>query len=337
MFALIVAIGAGLYRAHMAWSQPLTILAGEATLSVLPGQTLQAVLSEAQIRGWLKHVKLVGLIARWYDIDNRIKAGEYQLANGLKAREFLDLLERGEVIQYRVTFPEGINLSTVLGLLVEQPALVNVINGPNDPKLLDLVGDSPSAEGWFLPETWWFTKGDTDLSLLERSHKAMSDLLNNLWETRQDGLPYATPYEALILASIVEKETAVPSERTEIAGVFTQRLRKGMRLQTDPTVIYGLGKRYNGNLSREHLRDKTNTFNTYWISGLPPTPIAMPGEASLRAVFKPQESKKLYFVARGDGTHAFSENLEEHRRNVRIYQLSARDDYRSRPVIETVR
>ena len=157
----------------------------------------------------------------------------------------------------------------------------------------------------------------------------MMELVDSLWDSRTPTLPFASPYEAIILASIVEKETGVPMERSQIAGVFVRRLRRGMRLQTDPTVIYGLGSSYDGNLTRRDLRDSDNRYNTYVIPALPPTPISLPGEDALRAVFAPDDSEALYFVAKGDGSHAFSENLAEHEANVRRFQLNRRADYRS--------
>jgi UPF0755 protein len=188
-----------------------------------------------------------------------------------------------------------------------------------------------SAEGFFLPETWSYIRGDSDLDILRRSHVAMNELLADLWASRSEDSVLVSPYAALILASIVEKETGVAGERAQIAGVFLRRLEKGMRLQTDPTVIYGLGDDYDGDLKRRHLRDTTNPYNTYAIKGLPPTPIALPGEAALRAVFSPDDNASLYFVAKGDGSHAFSATLKEHEENVRRYQLTRRGDYRSSP------
>ncbi len=188
-------------------------------------------------------------------------------------------------------------------------------------------------EGWFAPDTYAYVRGDTDLELLDRALADQEQILEQAWEERAEGLPLDSPYEALILASIVEKETAVPDEREEIAGVFVNRLNQGMRLQTDPTVIYGIGDDYEGNIRRHHLQQDT-PYNTYRRAGLPPTPIAMPGEASIRAALNPADTEALYFVARGDGTHVFSRTLEEHQQAVREYQLRRRKDYRSTPLPE---
>ncbi|WP_269473252.1 endolytic transglycosylase MltG [Kineobactrum salinum] len=189
-------------------------------------------------------------------------------------------------------------------------------------------------EGLFLPETYRFERGTSDLDILARAHRAMLAALTEEWELRAPDLPYETPYEALIMASIIERETGVPDERQQIAGVFVRRLQRGMRLQTDPTTIYGLGTAFDGNLVRSHLRDGDNIYNTYRHHGLPPTPIALPGRAALHAALQPAEGDSLYFVARGDGSHEFNSTLEGHERAVRKYQLERRENYRSRPGTE---
>ncbi len=249
----------------------------------------------------------------------------------MSVESFIRHLATGQVVQYQITIPEGVTLRAAIALLQQHPKLIATPFDELSAVLSSWLPPSVSPEGWFLPETWSFSAGDTDADILKRAHAAMEHILADLWDSRASTLPLASPYEALILASIVERETAAPSERSQIAGVFLRRLSRGMRLQTDPTVIYGLGDRYDGNLRRTHLRDSGNSYNTYVIKGLPPTPIALPGEAALRAVFNPDDSNALYFVAKGDGTHAFSESLEEHEENVRRYQLARRADYRSTP------
>jgi UPF0755 protein len=232
-----------------------------------------------------------------------------------------------------VTLPEGITLADAIEILHRESTLTKTPFDELSIALLAMTGREDSAEGLFLPETWSYTRGDSDLDILQRSHLALNELLTSLWEQRSEGLVLSSPYAALTLASIVEKETGVAGERMQIAGVFLRRLERGMRLQTDPTVIYGLGDDYDGDLKRRHLRDTTNPYNTYAIHGLPPTPIALPGEAALRAVFSPADGEALYFVAKGDGSHAFSATLKEHEDNVRRYQLTRRADYRSSPDI----
>ncbi|MEL7047235.1 MAG: endolytic transglycosylase MltG, partial [Pseudomonadota bacterium] len=199
----------------------------------------------------------------------------------------------------------------------------------DDPRLESFTGDAPGAEGLFLPETYQYERGDTDLDVLTQAHDLLENTLAQVWQQRELGLPYESPYAALIMASIIEKETGVPEERAQIAGVFVRRLNRDMRLQTDPTVIYGLGESFDGNLTRAHLRDESNEYNTYRRDGLPPTPIALAGRAALEAAVHPAPGDALYFVARGDGTHEFNATLAEHEDAVRRYQLQRRESYRS--------
>ena len=260
-----------------------------------------------------------------------VKRGEYQLVEGESVLELLERMDRNDVILYPITIPEGVTFRWFLSALWEHPQLARVLDDPQDSRLLSLIQPYASPEGLFLPETYLIQRGDTDLDVLTRARRAMQEALAAAWEARARTLELNGPYEALILASIVEKETGVPNERPEIAGVFSRRLAQGMRLQTDPTVIYGLGSDFDGNLTRRHLRDEANLFNTYRIRGLPPTPIALPGREAILASVNPKDGDTLYFVAKGDGTHAFSRTLSEHEENVRRYQLKRRKDYRSSP------
>jgi UPF0755 protein len=260
-----------------------------------------------------------------------VKRGEYQLVEGESVLELLERMDRNDVILYPITIPEGVTFRWFLSALWEHPQLARVLDDPQDSRLLSLIQPYASPEGLFLPETYLIQRGDTDLDVLTRARHAMQEVLLAAWEARARTLELNGPYEALILASIVEKETGVPNERPEIAGVFSRRLAQGMRLQTDPTVIYGLGSDFDGNLTRRHLRDEANLFNTYRIRGLPPTPIALPGREAILASVNPKDGDTLYFVAKGDGTHAFSRTLSEHEENVRRYQLKRRKDYRSSP------
>jgi len=243
------------------------------------------------------------------------RAGEYRLEAGTTPRELLAKLSSGAVVQYRFTLVEGWTFKQFTAALEANPVLTHQI---------DLAGGSRDAaaflglehpEGWFLPETYQFTRGDSDRDILARSHAAMVQALDEAWNFREDDLPIDSPYELLILASIVEKETALDAERPLVAGVLTRRLKKGMRLQTDPTVIYGLGDAYDGDIRRRDLQTDT-AYNTYTRSGLPPTPIAMPGRASLAAAARPASGEALYFVADGKGGHTFSETLEAHQQAV---------------------
>jgi len=312
-------------------SRPLPNLSTDRVFEVKKGDSLSGVLGRASDQGWLSRPKLVSLWAQWNRLDRGIKAGEYTVPAQASAKDLLMLLRRGEVISYSVTLPEGITLRQALTRLSQTPKLQSAITDVDDPRLRNAVVLDTDLEGWFLPETYRFIAGDSDLDILRRAHQSMLEVLEQEWNERASSAAVTSPYEALVLASIVERETAVPEERPEIAGVFTRRLRLGMRLQTDPTVIYGLGEEYRGNLTRKHLRDTENPWNTYQHKGLPPTPIALPGRDSIRAALHPKDGDSLYFVATGDGRHVFAKTLEEHNENVRRYQLHRREDYRSTP------
>ncbi|KGE03580.1 endolytic transglycosylase MltG [Pseudohaliea rubra] len=313
------------------WQQPATLPTGGYRLVVGAGESLAGVSRRLQAEGIIENALLLELYGRYTGLDGRLHRGEYLLSGAPTAAEILDQLVAGAVIEYQVTLPEGITLAQALAILAREDPLESVLDGPRDPRLLGLAPERASAEGLFLPETYRYRRGESDWALLQRAHAALVAALGVAWEERAPELPLGEPYEALVLASIVERETGVPAERDRIAGVFVRRLLRGMRLQTDPTVIYGLGERYDGNLRREHLKDDSNPYNTYRHNGLPPTPIALPGRASLLAAVQPARGSALYFVARGDGSHVFSDTLEEHRRAVRDYQLRRRADYRSAP------
>lgn len=257
-------------------------------------------------------------------VMTRLRVGEYALGHGLTPLALLDKLEQGRVIQHRFTIVEGWNFRELRVALAADTALAQTIGGKSDDEVMrDIGAPAEHPEGRFLPETYNYTRGTSDVDLLKRARSALTQALDAAWETRAPDLPLTTPYEALILASIIEKETGVAGERPQIGGVFVRRLRLGMKLQTDPTVIYGLGTSFNGNLTRKHLTDDT-PHNTYTRFGLPPTPIAMPGRAAIEAALQPAAGDTLYFVARGDGSHVFSRTLAEHNRAVVQYQLRRR-------------
>lgn len=262
-----------------------------------------------------------------------IQAGEYAIEPGLTPPQVLDKFARGQVMQYRFTIVEGWTVHDLRLALAGDPVLQQTLGGvPNDELLAHLGVDSSldgaqtrSPEGLFLPETYQFTRGTTDAQVLLRAHQALRKALDSEWQTRSADLPLDSPYQALTLASIVEKETGLPEERGQVAGVFVRRLGLGMRLQTDPTVIYGLGPGFSGTLTRKHL-DTDTPHNTYTRSGLPPTPIALPGRASLQAALHPEQGDSLYFVARAVGRgHVFSRTLEEHNRAVAEYRRRMRE------------
>jgi UPF0755 protein len=319
------------YRTYSIWMQPLVLPQGEAILTVPPGQSLRTVLADAEKNEWIQGARILGWLAGALELDQHIKAGEYQLATGITAGKMIQVMAEGRVIQYRVTLPEGITFREALNVIRSHPKIARTPDPVLERALVDLTGQSASLEGLFLPETWSFSAGDSELAILRRAHHALSALLESLWAAHSAESVLPNAYAALTLASIVEKETGVAVERPQIAAVFLRRLREGMRLQTDPTVIYGLGDEYDGNLKRSHLRDTRNPYNTYIIEGLPPSPIALPGEAAIRAVFEPADTEALYFVAKGDGSHAFSATLSEHQANVRRFQIERRADYRSSP------
>jgi len=314
-----------------ALNAPMNLPQPNATVIVEQGDSLKQILTKLKSRGFIESSRLLELWARWQGVDRQIHTGEYLLVPGLSGIGFLERLGRGDVLSYQITLPEGITLQQALQRLHDDRRLVRELQDAHDPLLLELVSPMTSPEGWFLPETYRFVAGDSDYDILRRAHHLMQRELIRVWEARSSDTPLMTPYEALTLASIVERETSVAKERATIAGVFSRRLQAGMRLQTDPTVIYGLGSDFDGNLKRRHLKDAANPWNTYRIKGLPPTPIALPGVAALEAAVRPTPGAALYFVARGDGYHVFSETIEEHNANVQRYQLSRKVDYRSTP------
>ncbi len=299
--------------------------------TIEPGSSLRTLTRNLSDDAILPSPRLFTVLARMQGADARIRPGEYRLAAGSTAADLLALVQSGDTLRYLVTLPEGIRLQEAIAIL-QQAEGIHATVDPADPDALrEAFPGLPFLEGYFLAETYQYERGATDLDLLKQAHSLAVSTLEASWEQRAPGLPYASPEDALIMASIIEKETAVPAERPLISGVFLRRLQRDMRLQTDPTVIYGLGSSYDGNLTRAHLRDESNMFNTYRHKGLPPTPIALPGRAAIEAALHPAAGDALYFVARGDGTHAFNATLEAHEADVRRYQLERRSDYRSTP------
>lgn len=302
------------------------------------GQNIYHVARQLKSEGLLENTRTFVYYARYMNVASKIKAGEYRLEAPLSLHQILDKLVEGDVVQYSVTLVEGQTVRDYINKLLAHPDLVKSEKLKTAAKdlnqLMALLGkEGVHPEGQFFPDTYFFTKGEAALDILKRANQRMDAVLAEEWKNRAKGLPYESPYEALIMASIVEKETGVPEERADIAGVFVRRLQKGMRLQTDPTVIYGLGDAYKGNIKRKHLSQKT-PYNTYVIKGLPPTPIANPGREAIHAALHPADGKALYFVAKGDGSHVFSNTLSEHNKAVRQYQLKRRSDYRSAPKVK---
>lgn len=309
-------------RVWLFWSHvngPL-LLPGAQVLQVDKGASLTRVLRQLETAGMLRGADDLLLYARLNDRATSMRAGEYELVAGLTARGLLDLLASGKVITHQVSIIEGWTLRQALQAIQAHPAINSSLPAGDAVALQAAFGTDAYPEGLVFPDTYYFDRGTTDLELLQRARRAMEQALATSWAGRDAGLPYGSPYEALILASIVEKETGLREEQQQIAGVFVRRLQRNMRLQTDPTVIYGLGEAFDGNLTRAHLQQDT-PWNTYTRHGLPPTPIALPGLAAIEAVMHPDQGDALYFVARGDGSHYFSATLEEHNQAVRQFQL----------------
>ena len=259
--------------------------------------------------------------ARSESLAQSIKAGRYVFQQGVTPIQLLDKIVAGEVEQFTLTIVEGWSFRQMLAAIHQHPEIRKRLDGLSDKEIMKALSlPDVHPEGQFMPDTYHFPEGMTDVRFLRRAWQAMQDYLNAQWPERDEGLPLNSPYEALTLASIVEKETGLAAERPTIAGVFIRRLKKGMKLQTDPTVIYGMGENFDGNIRRKDLRQDT-PYNTYTRFGLPPTPIALPGKDAIFASLHPADGKSLYFVAKGDGSHQFSETLEEHNRAVRRYQL----------------
>ncbi len=288
------------------------------TVEVKPGQSFKAILAILEPQAieksrvyWLTYAILTGS-------EHRIMAGEYQLKAGMTRRDVLQKLLAGSIHLHKFVLPSGKTYAQIIDALQAQRHLLpGDLRATRVSSFLDIKKDS--FEGLFLPDTYFFAKGESGLDILRQSHQKMMRVLSREWVERDEGLPLKDPYEALIMASIIEKEALFDSELALISGVFFKRLEKGMRLQADPTVIYGLGKIFNGNLTRSHLRKKT-PYNTYRIFGMPPTPIASPSLASIKAALHPAKNDYLYFVGKGGGRHYFSATYEEHRKAVNIYQ-----------------
>lgn len=323
--ALVLLVGAAgglaLLLAARSLDQPVGMAADGYVLDVREGRNLGDLTAQLARDGILARPRVLRWYARWREVDQRIQAGEYLLDPGLTPRDILDKLVAGDVRLYSLTVVEGWTVRDLLSAIRVHPSLQQTLD-TDDPELLPaaLGLEVAHAEGWFFPDTYRFPRGTSDAQLLLQAHTLMTEKLASAWAERAGGLPFSDPYDALILASVVERETALDAERAQVAGVFVRRLERGMRLQTDPTVIYGLGPSFDGNLRRRDLRTDT-PYNTYTRKGLPPTPIALPGEASLQAAVNPEVDDTLYFVATGlpDGSHTFSATLEEHNAAVAVY------------------
>lgn len=312
---LLATTGLGYYVHH-----PLALPATPFKFTLKPGSSLKSIAREMEQAGLLGQAWPFVWLGRLHGSSGQLKAGQYSLGRDVSPMELLEIITRGEVIQSQTSIIEGWTFRQLRAALNASPDIAHDTLNLTDTEILQRIGAPEShPEGLFFPDTYKFAAGSSDLAILGSAYQAMQQRLQEVWATRAPDLPLQTPYQALILASIVEKETGTADDRAMIAGVFMNRLRRGMLLQTDPTVIYGLGETFDGNLRKRDLLADT-AYNTYTRSGLPPTPIALPGMAALQATLHPAKTDALYFVARGDGSSHFSSSLTEHNRAVNQYQ-----------------
>ena len=299
---------------------PLEIAAPE-TLNFSRGSSVRTLANQLMEKGLLHNKNYFLIWGKLNRQETRLHAGEYVITPGLTLAELLDNMVAGKVVQHGIVLIEGYTFRQVLEMIQRNPVVTSKLKDLTDEEIMAALGhEGEHPEGRFYPETYYVSRGVTDIELLTRAYDEMEKVLQQEWQQREQGLPLKTPYEALILASIVEKESAIAEERPLIAGLFTNRLRKKMRLQTDPTVIYGI-ENYDGNIRFRDLR-KDTPYNTYTRHGLPPTPIALPGRQAIHATLHPEKTEYLYFVAYGDGSgrHVFSTNLKDHEKAVDQYQ-----------------
>ena len=317
-----VAVGAWFYAEWDRFTNAPLVQTEASVLDIPAGSSFNAIVRTIKQAGLTRAPDLYWrALSERMRVTGKLHAGEYAVPIGTTPRTLLQRMADGDVVQHKVTIVEGWTFKQMRAAIAQRTDLAQTVTTLSDDEVMQRLnagGEMP--EGRFLPETYTFTRGDSDLDIYRRAHAAMRKTLDEVWATRAPELPIDTPYEALILASIIERETGKPSERPEIAGVFVRRLKIGMRLATDPTVIYGIGVSFDGNLRRRDLETDT-PYNTYTRAGLPPTPIALPGKAALTAAVHPNEGKTLYFVARGDGSHEFTDNLDAHNRAVAKFQL----------------
>ncbi|WP_194787751.1 endolytic transglycosylase MltG [Pseudomonas sp. UFMG81] len=325
-----LALGWAAWKVNSVLEQPLQV-AQERMLDVPNGTTPNRMFYRMQAEGLLEDPVWLRLYWRFNMAGTPLHTGEYRLTPGMTVGQLFDAWKRGDVVQYNLTLVEGWTFRQVRAAVAKHEKVKHTLEGLSDEEVMDKLGHTGVfPEGRFFPDTYRFVRGMSDVELLQQAYMRLEEVLAKEWAERTTDLPYRDPYQALIMASLVEKETGIPQERGQIAGVFVRRMRLGMMLQTDPTVIYGMGERYNGKITRADLREPT-PYNTYTMTGLPPTPIAMVGREAIHAALNPSDGSSLYFVARGDGSHVFSDDLDDHNSAVREFQLKRRADYRSSP------
>jgi UPF0755 protein len=320
---LVAVAGAAAWAWHV-YEHALPVGGARVEIRIAPGASARTIARQLKAAGIEVNETLFVLAARVSKATQSLRAGRYELLQGTTLHQLLDKLRAGETLRERITVVEGWTVRDLRAALAGHPDLKRDSAAMTERQLLQAIGATEThVEGLFAPDTYFFDAGSSDLEILRQAYRSQAATLRRSWESRAAGLPYASPYQALIMASIVEKETGQSGERGRIAGVFVNRLQRGMLLQTDPTVIYGLGENFDGNLRKRDLVTD-GPYNTYTRTGLPPTPIALAGRASIEAALQPEQTRDLYFVARGDGTSQFSETLEQHNRAVVKYQLGGR-------------
>ncbi len=332
-FGIVLAVVGSIflgYQFNRFQHQPIGLTDTPIKFTIPSGNTIRQVAQKLADAGYIDDPVMFIALARLQGENTLIKAGEYLIKPGHTPNDLIELFTSGEAVLYSFTIIEGWNFRQLAQAIQADPVLVATIDPDEPPEatMARISGTSTHPEGWFMPDTYHFPRGTTDIAFLRRAYQTMQTKLEQAWQQREQGLPLKSPYEALILASIIEKETGVAFERPLIAGAFIQRLRKGMKLQTDPTIIYGLGENFDGNIRYADLR-KDTPYNTYLHKGLTPTPIAMPGIEAIHAALHPAKTEALYFVSKGDGTHHFSNTLEEHNAAVSKYQLKGRKPQRT--------
>ena len=320
LICLLAVIGISAWLYNFA-KTPLHLTPEAQEITVAPKSSLKSIANQLVAQKVLSQALPFVLLARVTNKESSLQAGNYTVNKNITPYQLLLSLNHGRATQGSITFIEGKTFKIMREKLAKNDAIKSTIQDLSDAEVMRVVGDGePHAEGLFFPDTFYFNRGTADIVMLKRSYEGMQSKLASAWANRAPNLPYKNRYQALIMASIVEKETGKATERPMIAGVFLNRMRIGMRLQTDPTVIYGMGDNYNGNIRKKDL-ERDTPYNTYTRAGLPPTPIAMPGLASIEAALHPETTKALYFVGKGDGSHAFAGSLVDHNHNVAKYQL----------------
>jgi UPF0755 protein len=321
LLSILAGIGFGAWLYHYA-KTPLNLTPQAQEINIKPKSSLKSIADQLVVQHVISHALPFVILGKALRKEPYLQAGDYTLNKNINPYQLLLSLNHGKTTQGSVTFIEGKTFKQMREKLAKNDAVKTTIQDLSDAEVMRIVGKGERhAEGLFFPDTFYFDRNTADIVLLRRAYESMQTKLATAWANRAPGLPYKDSYEALIMASIIEKETGKATERPTIAGVFLNRLRIPMRLQTDPTVIYGMGDKFDGNIRKKDLETDT-IYNTYTRDGLPPTPIAMPGMASIEAALHPEKTKALYFVGKGDGSHEFSNSLAEHNRAVVKYQLN---------------